>query len=63
LSTDTNLPRLLTLPAAKAELRKAGADVSTDTLRREADRGHLRLTRIGRKVFIRADHLQDYLVV
>jgi hypothetical protein len=57
----TELPRLFTLPAAQAELKRLGADVSVDTLRREADRGRLRLTRIGRKIFIRADHLQDYL--
>jgi hypothetical protein len=57
----TNLPRLYTLPAAKAELKRLGADVSTDTLRREIRRGRLRETRIGRKQFIRADHLQDYL--
>jgi hypothetical protein len=57
----TNLPRLYTLPAAKAELKRLGADVSIDTLRREIRRGRLRGTRIGRKQFIRADHLQDYL--
>jgi hypothetical protein len=57
----SDLPRLYTLAAAKAELKERGADVSTYTLRREIDRGRLRSTRIGRKLFIRADHLQDYL--
>jgi hypothetical protein len=57
----TGLPRLFTLSAAKAELKRLGANVSTDTLRREAGRGRLRLTRIGRKLFIREDHLEEYL--
>jgi excisionase family DNA binding protein len=55
------LPHLFTLKAAQAELASAGAVVSIDTLRREIDRGRLRPTRIGRKLFIRADHLQQYL--
>jgi hypothetical protein len=55
------LPRLFTLPAAQAELKRLGADVSIYTLRREISRGKLRDTRIGRKQFIPEDHLQDYL--
>ena len=55
------LPRLFTLPNAQAELARLGAEVSIDTLRREIHRGHLRPTRIGRKLFIRDDHLQAYL--
>jgi hypothetical protein len=55
------LPRLFNLVAVKAKLAQLGADVSTDTLRREIDRGRLRPTWIGRKLFIREDHLQDYL--
>lgn len=55
------LPRLFTLPAAQTELARLGADVSTDTLRREIHRGRLRETRIGRRLFIREDHLLAYL--
>jgi hypothetical protein len=56
---NTDLPRLFTLPAAQAELERRGAKVSIWTLRREAERGRLRLTRIGRKVFIRMTTLRN----
>ena len=49
----TDLPRLFTLPAAQAELERRGAKVSIWTLRREAERGRLRLTRIGRMTTLR----------
>jgi hypothetical protein len=55
------IPRLYTLPAAERVLAENGADVSAFTLRREAHRGRLKLTKIGRRLFVREDHLEEYL--
>jgi hypothetical protein len=55
------LPRLFTLQALQIELKRLGADVSIDTLRREIWRGRLESIRIGRRVFVTAGATLAYL--